>query len=158
VTVLNLEGDRPFDLDKPLFELPSYNFSMTLCNQVLEHVFNPHVAFKNLIHHTRPDGYIYITIPTINCIHGEPHFYSSGFHPRFLERLAVENGLEVVNIGYWGSFKYMVNAVTGIWLPASQLLRGASQGLPNMQDIDGRIKQSEIITDCWGLFKKTANR
>jgi SAM-dependent methyltransferase len=153
VTVLNFASDRAFDLDEPWFERPSQNFSMTLCNQVLEHVFNPHLAFKNLIHVTRPDGYIYITIPTINCIHGEPHFYSSGYHPRFLERLAWENGVEVVTIGHWGSFKYLVNAVAGIWLPADQLARGASGGLPNMQDMDGRIKQDRIITDCWGLFK-----
>jgi SAM-dependent methyltransferase len=153
VTVLNFDSDRSFDLDKPWFERPSQNFSMTLCNQVLEHVFNPHLAFKNLMHVTRPDGYIYVTIPTINCIHGEPHFYSSGYHPRFLQRLGLENGLEVVTIGYWGSFKYMVNAVAGIWLPADQLVCGASEGLPNMQDIDGRIKEDRIITDCWGLFK-----
>jgi SAM-dependent methyltransferase len=152
-TVLSFESDNAFDLDKPWFERPSQNFSMTLCNQVLEHVFNPHLAFKNLIHATRPEGYIYVTIPTINCIHGEPHFYSSGYHPRFLERLALENGVEIVTIGYWGSFKYMVNAVTGRWLTANQLVRGASGGLPHMEDQDGRIKHERVITDCWGLFK-----
>jgi SAM-dependent methyltransferase len=153
ITLLNFGSDRAFDLDEPWFERPSQNFSMTLCNQVLEHVFNPHLAFKNLIHVTRPDGYIYVTVPTINCIHGDPHFYSSGYHPRFLERLGLENGLEVITIGHWGSFKYMVNAVAGIWLSADQLVRGASEGLPNMQDIDGRIKEDRFITDCWGLFR-----
>jgi hypothetical protein len=71
-----------------------------------------------------------------------------------LERLALENNIQIVELGYWGSFKYMVNAVTGIWLPANQLVRGATGGLPNMQDIDGRIKQDKFITDCWGLFRK----
>lgn len=55
-TVLSFETDRAFDLDKPWFERPSQNFSMTICNQVLEHVFNPHLAFKNLIHVTRPEA------------------------------------------------------------------------------------------------------
>lgn len=153
ITILNFESDKSFDLDKPWFKSPSQNFSMTLCNQVLEHVFNPHLAFKNLIHHTKPDGHIYVTIPTINCIHGEPYFYSSGFHPRFLERLALENGIEIVSIGYWGSYKYMINAVSGIWLPANQLAPDAFRNIP-LANIEGRIKQDQFITDCWGLFKK----
>src|ERR1051326_4137242 len=40
VTFLNWERDPQFDLDKSWSALPSQNFSMTLCNQVLEHVFD----------------------------------------------------------------------------------------------------------------------
>lgn len=153
-TILNFDTDRSFDLDKSWAGSEPLNFSATLCNQVLEHVFNPHVAFKNLIHHTRPNGHIYVTIPTINCIHGEPYFYSSGFHPRFLERIGLENGLEVLNIGYWGSFKYMLNAVSGVWLTDRQLGIGAAAGIVQIPNVDGRVKQDQYITDCWGLFRK----
>ena len=73
-------------------------FSMTMCNQVLEHIFNPQLAFKNLCQQTAPSGYIYVSIPTLNCIHGEPDFFSSGFYPRFLEYLAIENKLEILNM------------------------------------------------------------
>lgn len=72
-----------YDLNLDWSGYDSHNFSMTMCNQVLEHVFNPHLAFKNLCQQTATNGYIYASIPTLNCIHGEPDFFSSGFHPRF---------------------------------------------------------------------------
>ena len=62
VTILSFENDKSFNLDQPWFDLPSQNFSLTFCNQILEHVFNPHLAFRNLIHHTIPGGHIYVTI------------------------------------------------------------------------------------------------
>lgn len=156
VTVLAFENDPANDLDISWCDRPSQNFSLTICNQVLEHVFNAHVAFRNLVHHTAPSGHIYVTIPTINCIHGEPHFYSSGFHPRFLERLAGENGVDLVEVGYWGSYKYMINAVTGYWLSERQLVAGATQGVlfPDLLAKDGRIREDRFITDCWALFRK----
>lgn len=98
------------NLDRDWGKRPSENFSFTMCNQFLEHVFIPHQAFKNLMHHTNSGGYIYITIPAVNCIHAEPHFYSSGFHPRSLDRIAKENELEVLDIGWCSSYKYLTNA------------------------------------------------
>ncbi len=156
VTVLGFESDPANDLDLSWCDRPPQNFSMTICNQVLEHVFNAHVAFRNLVHHTAPGGYLYVTIPTINCIHGEPHFYSSGFHPRFLERLAEEGRVELVELGFWGSYKYLINAVTGYWLCERQLLPGSTQGVlfPELVTRDGRIREDRFITDCWALFRK----
>jgi SAM-dependent methyltransferase len=158
---LSFEKNREYDLDKDWTQQPSEEFSFTMCNQVLEHVFNPHQAFKNLVHHTKVDGYIYITIPTVNCIHGEPHFYSSGFHPRFLERIGLENNLEVLDIGWWGSFKYMINAVGKRWLSESELKPGIHHKrdlrLPFLIFRDGTkrdVKESPVITDCWALFRK----
>jgi hypothetical protein len=160
VTVLNRGEEINYDLNLDWSGYTSHNFSMTMCNQVLEHVFNPHLAFKNLCQQTAPSGYIYVSIPTLNCIHGEPDFYSSGFHPRFLEHLANENKLQILNIGYWGSYKYLINAVSGRWLPEKHL----KKGLFSLKDLrypvqvlfkDGRIKsKNNYITDCWALFKK----
>lgn len=156
VTVLAFDSDPANDLDISWCDRPPQNFSLTICNQVLEHVFNPHVAFRNLVHHTAPGGHLYVTIPTINCIHGEPHFYSSGFHPRFLERLAQESEVELVEVGSWGSYKYMINAVTGYWLSERQLLPGATEGVrfPDLVATDGRIREDRFMTDCWALFRK----
>ena len=153
--VLSFEADNKYDLDKDWRNQPSEGFSFVLCNQVLEHVFNPHAAIKNLIHHTMPGGLIYITIPTINCIHGEPHFYSSGFHPRYLERIAKESNLEILNIGWWGSYKYMINAVSKRWLTHDQLKPGIHHKrdirLPFLIFKDGTkrdLKKDPVITDC----------
>ena len=164
ICFLNFESDASFDLDNNWDDKNSQNFSFTICNQVLEHVFNPHVAFRNILKQTRNGGYVYITIPTINRIHGEPYFYSSGFHPRFLTRLGVENNLEVIDLGWWGSYKYMINAVSGHWLPEKMLRRGIHQfndvKFPLQIFKDGckpDVGENEIITDCWALYKKPEN-
>ena len=143
-----------------------------ICNQVLEHVFNPHLAFKNMLHHLKKDGYIYVSLPTINCIHGEPYFYSSGFYPRFLERITKENKLRIINIGYWGSKKYIAQAIMGNWLNERDLrpLPFSLKSLLNLSNpllffTDGRknnnhnkmnrfFNKTPIIVDCWGLFQK----
>jgi SAM-dependent methyltransferase len=158
VTTLNFEtrnGEVVHDLDQSWLDEPSREFSLTLCNQVLEHVFNPHVAFRNLIHHTRAGGHLFVSIPTVNCIHSEPYFYSSGFHPRFLSRLGAENGLEVLHVGWWGSYKYLINAVTGLWPTGAELMPGVAREFlhPALANVDGRIKDTSI-TDCWALFRK----
>jgi len=164
VSILSFEENKLYDLDMDwkMKKLKKMNFSLTLCNQVLEHVFNPQQAFKNLCYQTQKGGYLWVSIPTINCIHGEPYFFSSGYHPRFLERLAKENNLEIVSIGQWGSKKYMLNAMIGKWLYSDFLIRGFHRKgdllFPFEIFNDGRKndkgKTSPIITDCWGLFKK----
>jgi SAM-dependent methyltransferase len=168
VELLNFDQDRRFDLDTDWSGQPPRNFSLTLCNQVLEHVFDPHQAFRNVIHHTRPGGgLIFVSIPTINCIHGEPYFYSSGFHPRFLQRLADANQLEVIGLSHWGTPKYMLHAVTGTWLTDENLRPGFHGAhdfrFPNFVFADGRdpndaftaaMRINPVITDCWGLFAR----
>ncbi|PRY98651.1 hypothetical protein BCM14_1484 [Jezberella montanilacus] len=158
ITLLNFEESDAFDLDRSWADQEPRNFSFSLCNQVLEHIFSPHTALKNITHHTRSGGYIFISIPTINCIHSDPYFYSSGYHPRFLERLATENNLTPISINNWGSYKYMMNAVSGKWLTSKQL----QPGVHGLRDLlipfsilqDGRKKSETYITDCWGLFQK----
>ena len=167
VTVLAFDGSPTFDLDESWHDQVPLGFSLTLCNQVLEHVFDPHLAFRNLLHHTRSGGLVYITIPTINCIHGEPYFYSSGYHPRFLERLANKHDLEIIGIGAWGTPKYMVHAVSGRWSWQKRLTVGYHSSsdfrFPTLMFSDGRDPECrvatamgfrETITDCWGLFRK----
>jgi hypothetical protein len=166
VRVLSFQNDPRYDLDQSWAGQPPADFSFTMCNQVLEHVFNPHQAFRNLIHHARrPGGLIFVSIPTVNCIHGEPHFYSSGFHPRFLERLARTNDLDVVGISCWGTPKYLLHAVTGVWA-TNVTLKPGFHGMPdcrfpNLVYSDGRdpsdafarsMQFGPVITDCWGLF------
>jgi hypothetical protein len=46
------------------------NYELVLCNQVLEHIYNPFQGIKNIHFITKKNGYAWISIPTINCIHG----------------------------------------------------------------------------------------
>jgi hypothetical protein len=167
ITLLNFDSDPRYDLDLSWSDQASENFSLTLCNQVLEHVFNPHQAFRNLIHHTRNGGLIFVSIPAVNCAHGEPNYYSAGYHPRFLARLAQANNLNLVGLSSWGSIRYMVHAVSGTWLPNSGLRPGyqtaADLRFPGLVFSDGRKEDCDyakamgfgaVVTDCWALYQK----
>lgn len=134
-------------------------FDLTLCSQVLEHIYSPFQALKNLSYITQVNGYIWVSIPTINCIHGEPYFYSSGYHPRYLSRLANEVGLECLYVGAWGNRKYISSAVLGKWLTHDQLkpnLNKITNFFINNPFIDGRLNDTTgmYIADTWALMRK----
>ncbi|MDL2283925.1 class I SAM-dependent methyltransferase [Oxalobacter sp. OttesenSCG-928-P03] len=162
VDIFSFEDDQRYDLDKPWEEVlhNTRQYDLVMANQVLEHISNPRQGLMNLAGLARNGGYIYLTIPTINCIHGEPYFYSAGYHPRFLNRLAEETGLKVIEAGHWGSRKYLLNAVIGDWLTIRQLKRASllrnrfRLRLPVDFWSDGRFNEPGIITDCWVLLQK----
>lgn len=155
---LSFEQDAKYDLDTQWDE--EARFDLTLCNQVLEHLFNPQQAMANLVACTVKNGYIFVSVPTVNRIHGEPFFYSSGYHPRFLERLGKTAGVKLVAAGQWGSRKYLLHAVNGSWLPHNKLRRGIRSKsdlyFPFLALSDGRYedRSGTVITDCWVLFQR----
>lgn len=55
-TILSYEENKIFDLETDWKLNMSFDFSLTICNQVLEHVFNPYLAFSNLCHATKKGG------------------------------------------------------------------------------------------------------
>jgi len=77
---------------------------------------------------------------------------------RFLERLAIKSGLEVISIGWWGSYKMLVNAVSTRWLTHKQLRPGFHRFydlmFPFLCFVDGRRQSKKYITDTWILMKK----
>ena len=157
--ILSFEDEpQKFDLEKPWSKNEAYD--LVMCNQALEHISNPRLALSNLANLTRPGGYIYISVPTINGIHGEPFFYSSGYHPRFIERIANELRLEPLHVGSWGSKKYLLNAVLNNWLSTSKLgsfgiCRSRIKfSLPILFWADGKKNDPRFITDCWALLRK----
>lgn len=81
----------------------SYDF--VLCEQVLEHVSDPALAFRNLVALLSPGGLLHVSVPGVNGIHGDPFYFYSGFHKRLLKSWAEELGLEILDIGDWGSPK-----------------------------------------------------
>ena len=135
-------------------------YDLVLCNQVLEHIYSPVQAFKNIYYILKKDGYAWISVPTINCIHGEPHFYSAGYHPRYLSRIAKKEGFEILHIGAWGNRKYLAYAVQGHWLTYHQCKRGFRIKLDfahpyfAMQDGTRNNPRCNFITDTWALLKK----
>lgn len=92
-------------------------FDLVLCEQVLEHVKNPAQALKNLALLLRPNGYLHVSVPAINNVHGAPHYYYAGFPPETLSYFATEAGLVVVNASSWSSDKGARMYSTCDWSP-----------------------------------------
>ena len=135
------------------------SFDLVICNQVLEHVPDPIRALKNLELMTKPGGYIWLSVPVINRIHDEPNFYSSGYHPRYLQFLADELHLDTIHIGAWGSLKYKFFAVSRNWPPLRKLKKGIRSNsdflFPRGIFLDGRKLDKKHLVETWGLFQKT---
>lgn len=142
------------------YKIIESKYDFILCNQVFEHIFSPQQGLKNISFVAKKNSYVWISLPTINCIHGEPYFYSAGYHPRFLDRIFRESGFEVIHIGAWGNRKYLAYAVQGKWLTNNELKRSIKSKLdfahPYFAMTDGRKNDTsgKFITDTWGLFKK----
>lgn len=115
---------------------------------------------KNIYHIMKKGGYAWVSVPTINLIHGEPYFYSAGYHPRFLYRLCKELGFEVIHLGAWGSQKYLAYAVQGKWSTSIELKKGFRSKYdiahPYLSMKDGRKNTTDgrFINDTWALIKK----
>lgn len=134
------------------------SFDFVMCNQVLEHVPDVLLAFKNLVSLTKPGGYIWVSLPVINRIHMDPDFYSSGYHPRFLKFLGDKNDLENVHISAWGSLKCKVFTTTRSWPTYMQLKRGIRSKndiiFPMGVILNGLKNNDKHLVDAWALYKK----
>lgn len=80
-------------------------YDIVLCEQVLEHVPDPSLAFSNLCKLLNSQGILHISVPGINGVHGEPYFYYAGFHPRLLAFFAEREGLSLIDCSSWGCQK-----------------------------------------------------
>ncbi len=133
-------------------------FDFVMCNQVLEHVPDPIMAFNNLVLMAKPGAYIWVSIPVINRIHDEPNFYSSGYHPRYLKFLSDNAGMDIIHIGTWGSLKYKLFAVSRNWPPLRKLQKGLRSNsdllFPKFIFTNGAIHQDKHLVDAWLLCKK----
>jgi SAM-dependent methyltransferase len=81
--------------DGKLFPLPSNSFDSALCNQVLEHVFNPDEFLSEIYRVLKPSGKLLLTVPFVWDEHEQPSDYArySSFGLRFLLE---KNGFHVL--------------------------------------------------------------
>lgn len=108
ITFLGLEepfGDINFiQYDLNEIQNPIFKYDLVLCSQVLEHVWNVQTAMENLWKLLTPiTGLLWVNCPASNMFHGSPHYFSAGYPPEMLEKLAVNNSLEILKIGSIGS-------------------------------------------------------
>ena len=81
------------------------SFDFVFCEQVFEHLADPFRAFQNLNLLLKKGGFLHLSVPGVNGIHGDPFYFYSGFHPRLLEKWAETVSLEIKHCFFWGSPK-----------------------------------------------------
>ena len=125
LTVLSFEEDPGlFDLtaDWSGVQWKKYHqqFDLVLCEQVLEHVSDPHAAVYNLSLLVAPQGHLHVSVPAMNNTHGEPYYFYAGFHTRALEAMAERTALTVAQSGSWASDKASRMYATCDWAPLAE--------------------------------------
>jgi SAM-dependent methyltransferase len=81
--------------DGKVFPFSSNSFDSALCNQVLEHVFNPDEFLSEIYRVLKPSGKLLLTVPFVWDEHEQPYDYArySSFGLRFLLE---KNGFHVL--------------------------------------------------------------
>jgi SAM-dependent methyltransferase len=79
-----------------LFPLPSNSFDSALCNQVLEHVFNPDEFLSEIYRVLKPTGKMLLTVPFVWDEHEQPYDYAR-YSSFGLKSLLEKNGFHVLD-------------------------------------------------------------
>ena len=81
-------------------------FDFFIFSQILEHLYNPFEAVKQIYEIVKPGGYVFTSAPTLNIPHITPiHF--NGFTPMGLAMLFKTANFEIIEIGQWGNYEYI---------------------------------------------------
>lgn len=114
-----------------------------LFNQTLEHVQSPFQVVKSISQVVEKDGYVFTSVPTINIPHMTP-FHFQGIYPIQLALLFVQNGFEVVEMGQFGSLKYIEKMFQMYGWPDWRVI-----------NTNGRIiNEDKHVAQCWILARK----
>jgi SAM-dependent methyltransferase len=97
-------------------------FDLILCSQVLEHLWNLPQAFVHFNSLLKSGGAAWVACPYSNFFHGSPHFYSTGYSPELIIKLAESQGMHVPQSGFVGSQRlYRSRHLLAYWLSERQL-------------------------------------
>ena len=173
-------GSNFYYLDLNIKSEIEHKFDLIICNQVLEHIYNPQVAFNNFSELTREGGFVWVTVPSANFRHGSPEYYASGYSREFISRNMKLNGFEQLDIGELCNERiHLYRQILRIW-PSRMQLRYPMYSYFGVQGSIGRkimfnlstliartlllLSSSEMSIDgnhsieTFGFFQKTRDR
>ena len=78
------------------FPFADASFDSVLCNQVLEHVFNPDEFIREIVRVLKPGGKLLLTVPFVWDEHEQPYDYAR-YSSFGLRSLLGKQGLKIVN-------------------------------------------------------------
>ena len=105
----NPRNDRNFEFfDLNIQQDIDRSFSLVLCSQVIEHVHNLEIAFRNITKLSlKKDGYVWINCPASNMPHGSPNYYAAGYSKELIQEYLLRNNQKIIESGYFGSKRYI---------------------------------------------------
>jgi SAM-dependent methyltransferase len=105
ITPINyIDNPSNFDLNNLILDRNDFDFAM--CNQTLEHVYDPITCLENIYKYMKKGGIIYLNMPGNSIPHDTPiHFYT-GFTAAGVGAIVQAAGFKILSIGHWGNQEY----------------------------------------------------
>lgn len=85
-------------------ELPTGEFDIVLCTEVLEHVPDPVAALKAISRSVKSGGKVMITVPFSSRMHQAPYWFSSGLSPFWFQIHSAGAGLKCEQVVIAGDY------------------------------------------------------
>jgi hypothetical protein len=109
----NYEENEEYDLH--IIDLDKRDFDFVLLNQVLEHLYNPIQALKNIYNHMQIGGMLYVNVPVNEVLHSLPFQFYTGYTPIGLGTVIKLAGFDILKIGQWGNKMYLKKTWDNMW-------------------------------------------
>lgn len=143
--------DIEADLSQPL-PLPDAAFDTVILSDVMEHVPEPRLLWREIARVLRPGGHLLMNVPFLYGLHELPHDYFR--YTRFaLERMAQEAGLQVLELRATGGSLHVLADVL-----AKHLVHLPVLGAPLAVAVQGVVSLLDRTGPGRRLAAKTAER
>ena len=109
----NYDDDIKYDLH--CLELERTDFDFVMLNQVIEHLYDPILALKNVYKHMSVGGLFYANVPVTNSPHDTPFHFYMGVTPVGLGVMTKLAGFDILKIGQWGNQEYLRKSNVDLW-------------------------------------------
>ena len=122
--VFGIDHECDFFLDLNVEISIENTFDLILCSQVLEHIWNIDQAFKTFSKLLSEKGFLWVACPASNRAHGSPEYFSAGYQPELLSKVAALFDLETISYGRLGSERsYFMTHGLSVWPSNREHLR-----------------------------------
>ena len=111
----NLEYGLTEGYDLHTLNTPNKDYDFAMCNQTIEHLYDPIRCLKNIYDHLKVGGMFYANVPVNNIPHSTPYHFYTGITPVGLGCMVTLAGFDILKIGQWGNREYLTKSYESLW-------------------------------------------
>jgi hypothetical protein len=181
VKTYGIDDESDFKLDLNLQNDNHSKYDLVICSQTFEHIYDLKNGMSNLASLMKENSLLWVACPASNRSHGLPDYYSAGYQPELIVKLAKELSLGPITYGKIGSKRnYFFTHALRVWPTLDELKHPITKydfsRLPAnsklnifrfLRDFPGRIYscllkntvsgEVEYATETYVLLKKKTN-